>query len=819
MTSGKNKKIVIVGGGAGGASAAAKLRRLSEDYEIIIIERTGYVSYANCGLPYHIGGTIKERDNLFLNTPEQLGQKFNLDVRANTDVIAVDREEKTIRVQNSMNGQDCDDISYDKLILSPGGTPFIPPVEGLDHIDILTLRTVEDMDEIIKLVSNTEKQRIAIVGGGLVGVELAENLEQLSHDVSVVELSDQLFAFLDKDVAMHVHKSLIENNVHLYLSKKLVKVAQTDDCKQLVFDNGDSIDVDIIVFAIGVRPDTSFIKDTGLELNAVGGIKVTEHLQTSDPDIYALGDAIEVNHFVSEQSMLIPLAGPANKQGRVVAQNVHDENSVKQDFVTATTICKVFDLSVGAVGLNEKMLQRMRPNDNDWYEVINIHPNAHAKYYPGCQALHIKVIFSKEDKQILGAQVTGHAGVDKSIDVLSTVIRLGGNVESLSHLETAYAPPYNSARDPLNYIGFIAENLLSNKFKQLTLKGNDDLSDYFLVDVRTPMEYEFKHISNAVNIPFAEIRSRLSEFPRDKKILVCCNTGLNSYNVCCILSHNGFDCYNLSGGMHTYAILNTHLNEVQPITRRELPIKDDLSDVDIMHLDLCGLACPGPILKLQEKFETIPAGHKVKAVASDSTFLVDITRWAEKTGNILLDSYKEDSDFIAYLQKPGGTTAIQNSELSMKKTVSMKEENQDLMIMISNKDIPRISTALMVGSTAAAMGRNVTIFFIFDGLDILRKQKGSSCIESDQSIKIADKGFFQLWLEDKPCKKENSECTIISIPEYLVTIRDLGGRFIACSMAMELLGLTMDDLIEGVEPGGMMTYLSESDECGHKIFV
>ena len=538
------KKILIIGGVAGGASAAARLRRLDETAEIIMFEKGDYISFANCGLPYYIGGAIKNRDDLLLQTPESFYRRFNIEVRTRNEVTGIDPEKKQINVKNHSTGETYTE-SYDKLILSPGAEPARPPIPGIDSERIFTLRNVADTDLINDFIDKHKTSRAVIVGAGYIGLEMAENLHGRGLSVQVVEMLDQVMPGLDKEMATYLHGHLRERGVDLLLGDGVSSLHQTSSSLRITLKSGKELDCDFAMLTVGVRPEVKLTEEAGLEIGSCAGIKVNEHLQTSDPDIYAIGDAVEVRDFVLDKAVLIPLAGPANKQGRMAADNIC---GLKRTYAgtQGTAILKVFDLTAAMTGASEKALSKT----NIEYEKLYLHQANHAGYYPGAKPMHIKLLFGKPEGNILGAQIVGSDGVDKRIDVFAVAIRAGMTVFDLQELELAYAPPYGSGKDPVNIAGFAAANILDGtvKIKHFTELRKDD----FILDVRTPAEFGRGSIPNAKNIPVDDLRGRLDELPQDKTIHVYCGVGLRSYIACRILEQNGFDARNLPGGYITY---------------------------------------------------------------------------------------------------------------------------------------------------------------------------------------------------------------------------------------------------------------------------
>ncbi len=539
------KKILIVGGVAGGASAAARLRRLDETAKIIMLERGDYISFANCGLPYHIGGTIENRGDLLLQTPEGFQKRFNVEVRTKNEVVKIDRNKKQLEILDRDSG-DTYVEEYDQLILSPGAEPVRSPIPGIESERIFTLRNVQDTDKINAFIDAHQPKRAVIIGGGYIGLEMAENLRERGMLVAVVEMLDQVMPLMDKEMAGLLHDQLHRHNVALWLNDAVVSFQESDDRLTVGLKSDMELSCDFAILAIGVRPEVKLAKEANLEIGPTGGIKVGPDLRTSDPDIYAIGDAIEVQDFVLGKPVLVPLAGPANKQGRMAADNICGKNRTYNG-TQGTAILKVFDLTAAMTGANEKTLAK----SNVAYEKLYIHPANHVGYYPGAKQMHIKLLFTKPEGKILGAQIVGSDGVDRRIDLFAVAIRAGLTVFDLQELELAYAPPYGSGKDAVNMAGFAASNMLEGT---VDVAHWDQLEDGdFILDVRTSGEFKRAHVPSAVNIPVDELRNRLNELPKESAIHAYCVVGIRSYIACRILMQNGFTVKNISGGFLTYS--------------------------------------------------------------------------------------------------------------------------------------------------------------------------------------------------------------------------------------------------------------------------
>jgi NADPH-dependent 2,4-dienoyl-CoA reductase/sulfur reductase-like enzyme/rhodanese-related sulfurtransferase len=541
-------KILIVGGVAGGATAAAKLRRLSEEAEIIVIERGEHISFANCGLPYHIGGTIESREDLLLETPESFLKKINVEVRNHTEALTIDRENKNILVRDRKNMEDYK-LNYDYLILSPGANPFVPPVEGFDKEGVKTLRNVNDMDKIINYIEENNVKNVVVAGGGFIGVEMAENLTERGIRVSLVEMSDQIMNTLDFEMASIVQNHMIEHGVNLILGNAITKIEGEKEYT-VKLSNDEEINTDMVILSIGVRGELKLAIESGLEIGRKG-IKVDKNMRTSDKNIFAVGDAVEIEHLISGEKVNIPLAAPANKQARIVANNIIKNNNEQYKGSLGTSIAKVFDMAIGSTGLNEKQLQAM----GVYYFSSITNSKDHADYYPGASILTTKILFNK-DGQLLGGQVVGKNGVDKRIDVLATAISGNMTVSDLTDIDFAYAPPFGSAKDPINVAGYVGENILNGDLETIDWYELEELENAVLIDVRNPEEINEKNViglKNEINIPFPKLREKLDTLDKNKTYITYCTLGMRGYFAYRILKLNGFKVKNLNGGFTVYA--------------------------------------------------------------------------------------------------------------------------------------------------------------------------------------------------------------------------------------------------------------------------
>lgn len=817
-------RIIIVGGVAGGASAAARARRLSEDAEIIMFERGSHISFANCGLPYHIGGTIKDRSKLIVQTPEMMYQNLRIDVRTKTEVTSINREKKEVTARNLETGRE-DTISYDKLVLSPGAEPIKPPIPGSDDPRVLTLRSIVDMDNIIRVIDGEKPSHSVVIGGGYIGLEMAEALRQRGIGVTLVELSKQVMGTVDPEMAAPLHQHLALNGVDLRLETSVTSITNADGLKAQL-SAGESIGCGLIIMAIGVKPDVKLAKEAGLAIGERGGIVVDDHMKTSGPDIYAVGDAVEVTDLVGGFQTLIPLAGPANRQGRIAADNILGRDSVYKN-TQGTGICKVFDLAIGMTGMNEKSLKRTGRR----YEKVYIHPASHASYYPGASLISLKLMFDPVDGKILGAQAVGADGVDKRIDVLSVAIKAGMTVFDLEDMELSYAPPYGSAKDPVNYAGFTAANMIKG---DVAICHTEDMvragDDKFILDVRNHFEAATGTIPGSVNIPLDELRGRLDELPRDKEALVYCQVGLRGYLACRVLSQKGIKCRNLTGGMKTYNAVLGNFGWKQESVKAEVCNDSGIScsareetspqPVSVVKLiDACGLQCPGPIMRVAEELKPIKDGEAITVTSSDPAFAGDIAGWCHSTGNRLVDVAPENGHYKATIVKGSGMPSAVTGSDSKKKT-----------IVVFSGDFDKLMAAFIIANGAASMGSEVTMFFTFWGINALRrpnpvpvsktlieKMFGWMMPRGAEKLKLSkmNMGGMGLAMIKGIMKKKN----VPSLPELIESAKTAGVRLVVCTMSMDLMGIKRKELIDGIEEGGVATYLDNAEAGNVNLFV
>ncbi len=811
-------KVVIIGGVAGGASAAARLRRLDEKAEIVMLEKGEYISFANCGLPYFIGGEIKEKSALTLQTPKSFRARFNVDVRTLSEAVRINPADKTVSILNHATGETYEE-GYDKLILSPGAEPFVPPIEGAKSDRVFTLRNIPDTYRIKDYVDQKKPRTAIVAGGGFIGVEMAENLTQAGVSVTLVEMLDQVIAPIDYDMAQDVHRHMEEKGVRLMLGKSVQRIREAGESLMVTVGDTD-VPADMLIMAVGVRPDNRLAKEAGLKLNPRGAVTVDEHMRTSDPDIFAVGDVIEITDFVTGDKGYVPLAGPANKQGRIAADNIAGLDSAYEG-TQGSSILKVFDLTVAATGINEKTAKRLNLN----YDKAFTYSANHAGYYPGAVNMSIKVVFEKETGRILGAQAVGYDGVDKRVDVLATAIRAKMTAYDLTKLELCYAPPYGSAKDPVNMVGFVIENLLKGQVRQFHWHDVAALprdGSVTLLDTRTAMEYENGHIDGFINIPLDSLRARIGEIDKAKPVYVTCQVGLRGYVATRILTQNGFDALNLAGGYRLYhSIFGPHETPkggVRMNTDTQLPEKKD-APVKTIVLDACGLQCPGPIVKLSEALAAASVGDVIEISSTDPAFASDLPAFCRRTGNLLLDSGSEKGIAHARVQK--GEKLVQSASGPARDAKN---------IIVFSGDLDKAIASFIIANAAAAMGRHVSMFFTFWGLNILRKPESVS-VKKDflsrmfgmmmprGSKKLGLSRMNMLGMGPKMIRGVMKKKHIASLEELIASARKNGVELVACSMSMDVMGIKAEELLDGVTFSGAAAMLANAEESDMSLFI
>lgn len=786
-----SKTIVIVGGVAGGATTAARLRRVDENAKIIMIERGENISYANCGLPYYIGGVIKERSALLIQTPQSFGQLFNIDVRILTEVVDVDPEKKTVAVKNLKDKTEYS-LFYDQLVLSPGAKPIIPPLPGIDHKNIFTLRNVDDTDNIKAFVDNEEPKTAVVIGAGFIGLEMAENLQHQGINVDVVEAAPQVLNMLDHEMSALLHQHFKEQNVGLHLNSRVMSFEDLEDDRiKLTLENGTTIDTDFVILSIGVKPDVMLAEKAGLKIGETGAIWVDGYLQTSKKDIYALGDCIEYPHPVSGTPVITYLAGPANKQGRLLANNLTFGHRRKYSGSHGTAIAKIFDLTAAITGASDKALEKAGVK----YISTIINGNSHAGYYPGAMQMTMKINFHPETGLVYGGQIVGYKGVDKRIDMLATTIQNGGSIYDLQEVEHAYAPPFNSAKEMVNQIGFNAQNIMEGFFKPLTTEMilNRDKDDTILLDVRTADEVSLGTIEGAINISVNDIREKLFRLDKAKAIYLFCGVGMRGYIAARVLSQNGFKrVYNLSGGLKVYrAVVADQSNTIDvPALPADVSEETIMYDNKVVVVDACGLQCPGPIMRLKTEIDELAFGGRLEIKASDAGFYNDVASWCKVTGNELVNRSKGDGIITAVIEKKNVS----------KEGFTQTQSGDNKTMVVFSDDMDKALASFVIANGAAAMGKKVTMFFTFWGLNIIKEKRKPSIAKDfmgkmfswmmpSHSGKLTLSKMNMGGMGSKMMRLRMKQKNVDSLEIMIKQARLSGVEMIACQMSMDIMGV------------------------------
>lgn len=836
------KKTLIIGGVAGGATAAARLRRLDENREIIIFERGQYVSFANCGLPYYIGDVIKSRDAILLNSPEGMKAKYNIDVRVLSKVTRIDPKAKKVVVKKIESNEEYEE-NYDELIIATGSSPIRPSIPGIDNDNVFCLWNVNDTDRIKDFISKNSPSTAAVIGGGFIGIEIAENLNELGLDVSIIEREAQVLAPLDYEMANLIHENLSLNGINTVFGDGLKKIKTKKDGSQIELESGKSIAADLVIVCVGIRPNSQLAKEANIKLGYRNGIIVDKYLMTSEEDIYAVGDVIEVNNKVTNMNTMIPLAGPANKQGRIVANNIAG-NKTEYKGAIGTSIVKVFDLVAATTGINEKELIKSGKRKNIDYFSTLINQRSHAGYYPGASTITLKILFDRKGK-IFGGQVVGQEGVDKRIDVISTMIGLNKTIYDLEEVELAYAPPFSGAKDPVNMLGFVASNILNGLVKFIEWDELDKIissekfnDKYTILDVTEEIERQVFAINNSYNIPLNQLRNRIGELNKDKEIIVYCAIGVRSYNGARILMENGFkDVEVLSGGTSFYKSMHylDYYNEQDNIDKVDDEKVSKQADEsmgekfeDKFHitnnielLDCSGLQCPGPIMKVNETMGKLEDNEIIKVYATDMGFSRDIEAWCKNTGNQLIKTDKKNRENVVYIRKGNG-----NKELIKKDDKQWDTQT----IIVFSSDLDKIIAAFIIANGAIAMGKKVTMFFTFWGLNVLRKggkvdinkpfiekMFGRMMPQGPSKLRLSKMNMGGVGT--RMMKRVMNDKNIDSVEDLIKKAQDNGVKMVACTMSMDVMGIGKEEIIDGVEYAGVATYLGEADNSNVNLFI
>lgn len=809
-------KHIIIGGVAGGATAAARIRRADENAEIVLVEKGKYISYANCGLPYYIGGVIKSRDKLFVQTPEAFSRRFNVDVRTRHEALSIDTERHEVSIRRA-DGTTYTE-TYDRLLLSPGAEPVRPPLEGIDTEGIFTLRNVDDTDRIHSYLGTHRVRHAVVVGGGFIGLEMAENLHHAGAGVSIVEMADQVMAPVDFSIASHVHRHLMDKGVGLWLGRGVERFTSENGSIKVWLNTGETLTADLVLLSIGVRPSVKLAREAGIELGA-RGIKVNRWLQTSSPEVYAVGDAIEYEHPIAGGPWLNYLAGPANRQARIAADNMVYGNREEYEGSIGTSVAKVFDITVGAAGLAAKHLKRMGVP----YLTSVTTSSSHAGYYPGAFNLTLKLTFAPDTGRIYGAQCVGVDGVDKRIDEIAMLIKRGGTVRDLVRTEQAYAPPFSSAKDPVAIAGYVACNTLDGVMPVVTWRelAAADRAEVCLVDVRTPEEYALGTIDGAVNIPLDDLRGRLGEIDRDSDVIVFCAVGLRGYLAQRILLGRGYRrVRNLAGGYKTYSLAT---QKVEPVEGQPCGQAEDsgAESGDMLRLDACGLQCPGPIMQVKNAVDGMKAGQRIEVRATDPGFARDAESWCRSTGNRFVSKTSE-----------GGyhTVVIEKREACGSAVTPAAGGSRDKTFIMFSDSLDRAIATFVLANGAAATGGKVTIFFTFWGLNVIKKRRKPHVekdifgrmfawmLPSDSTCLHLSK-MSMLGLGDRLMRHIMRRKNISQLEELMREAVYNGVELIACQMTMDMMGISRDELIDGVTVGGVATYMERAGNSGVNLFI
>ncbi len=817
-------KTLIIGGVAGGASCATRLRRLDEKAEIIMFERGEYVSFANCGLPYYVGGVIKEKSALTLQSPEGFKAKFNIDVRVNNEVVAINTSNKTVTVKKILTGEEYTE-NYDKLVISTGAEAIKPPLDGINLNKVFTLRNIPDTYKVSDFISENNPKKAVVIGGGFIGVETAENLHEKGLEVTIVEMAPQILAPIDQEMAADVQNHVRMQGVNLVLGKGVTGIYEEGSGLKVKLSEGE-LDADMVILAIGVKPEGTIAKMAGLEVNERGYVVTDNNMKTSDENIFACGDVVEITEFVSNTKTAIPLAGPANKQGRIVADNICGIKSEYKN-TQGTSVLKVFDLTVASTGLNEKLCKRLDIK----YDKTYIFSNSHAGYYPGAKQMGLKLIFDPETHKVLGFQAVGFDGVEKRVDVVATALRFGATIEDLTNLELSYAPPYSSAKDPVNMIGYVAENIVKCNVKTVNYDEIDDLvskGNAHFIDVRSEIEFSNGYIEGFQNVPVEKVREVIETLDKSKPVYVTCQVGQRGYNMARVFTQNGFETYNLSGGYRLYS-------SVKKDKQGGLPSQSQLKDTAVeskenkniktIEVDTCGLQCPGPIMKLSDALKKAESNDEIIIKSTDPAFSSDLEGFCRRTGNVLLESTMVKGNFVAKIRKVKSTS---ESSSSNNQSISNNCDKKNLIVF--SGDLDKAIASFIIANGAAAMGRDVEIFFTFWGLNILRKNEKVN-VKKDFISKMfgamMPRGSKKLGISKmnmggigaKMIREVMKNKNISSLEELMEASMENGVKIVACSMSMDVMGIKEEELIDGVQFGGVANMLAHAEESDMSLFI
>jgi NADPH-dependent 2,4-dienoyl-CoA reductase/sulfur reductase-like enzyme/peroxiredoxin family protein/TusA-related sulfurtransferase/rhodanese-related sulfurtransferase len=807
------KRIIVVGGVAGGMSCAARLKRLDASLDVTVFEKGPDVSFANCGMPYYIGGIINDRGSMAVQTPGSLRSRYGLDIFTRHEVMSVDAAGRTVTVRNLDTGAMREE-EYDQLVLATGAEPVRLPIPGADASHVFILSNLADMDSIAEAAGRAKA--VCVIGAGFIGLELAENLRERGLKVHVVEVLDQVLAPMDREMTAPLAQELRLNGVNLELSNAVERIG----IDHVVLRDGRQLRADFVCMCAGVRPRSELAKQAGLKLGARGHVAVDEAMRTSDPNIFAVGDAVEVRDVVANIPTAVPLAGPANRQGRIAADVICGRAS-KYPGIQGSSIVKVFNLAAAQTGWTEKRLKAAGMA----YKRVYAHPTQHAKYYPDAQMVGMKMLFA-DDGGIFGAQMVGTDGVEVGIDVIATAMRGGLSVYDLEQLELAYSPQWGAAKHGINMLGFVASNMLRGDTRMI--EPDEVASDVFWLDVRMPAEAEAGIVPGAVVIPLDELAGRLNELPRDRDIALYCAVGLRGYIAERMLTQKGFRVRNLNGGYRTwcwYHAMDKAGHVAAPRCDKgtcfqEAPKKEKaIMSEKTVQLDVCGLQCPGPMVQVKKSMDTMHSGEVLEVVASDPGFAADIPAWCASTGNTLLEVKSAAGRYVARVQRGAAPSLSPAAPAATGKT-----------IVCFSGDLDKVLAAFVIANGAAAMGSKTTLFFTFWGLNALRKDNPPSVSKGIMDRMFGwmmPRGANRLTLSKMHMggmgtammKMVMKGKNVLSLPELIAAAQSAGIKMVACSMSMDVMGLKPEELIDGIEIGGVGAFLGAANESNATLFI
>ena len=838
------EKVIIIGGSTAGISAAVRLRRLNENIDILVFEKSKYISFPNCALPYYIDKTINNKEDLELQSISEISQKFNIDIRNLSEVIEINKDEKNILIKD-LKTKEVYKENYNSLILSTGTIPFIPNIIGINECcNVFTLKNLNDAEKIKSFIDDNNPKNAIIIGAGFTSLEMAESLNNLKISVTIVESKNQVLpSSIDYEMAAIIHKHLIEKNINLIFNNRVVEIK--DNGKTITLSSGKTISSDLIILSAGITPNSDFAKESGIKVNDNKTIMVDKELKTSIDDIYAIGDVIESTNFISKEKKYIPSAWSASCEGRLVA-DVIMKNQNKSLESLGSSIIKVFDLTVAFTGNSETYLKSL----NVPYESVHIYPNSHASYYPKSSPISFKLIFNIETGTILGAQAIGSENVDKYIDIIGTAIIGNLTVHDLANLEICYSPPYSSVKDPINIAGNVASNILDGYVSIYKYDEIDKLieKEAFILDVREEFEFEVDHIEKAVNIPLYTLRDNLYRLPINDTIYVYCEAGVRGYIASRILKENNFKVKNLDGGFKTYKTIKESLNppksEIKStknntnnknLAENNSNKNDNSNKSPNATLDASGLQCPGPIKKVYSEMQKLSDGDILKVLATDPGFPGDIDNWCKKTGNTLLSKNSEKNTYEVEIMKGSNNSSNitnekdDNISKDDSKNLSTETGNGATLIVFSG-ELDKAIASFIIATGAASIGKNVTMFFTFWGLNILKK-KNKPTINKDKIEKMFDfmlpshagklplSNMNMAGIGPKMINHIMEKNNVDSLEELISNALEMGVKLVACSMSMDLMGIKKEELIDKVEIAGVASYLGAADDSRLNLFI